>query len=149
MRGHCRNGPCRDAVPLRGVIVPLLAAAAVFLASCASPKYSYKIYGGAPRPASDIAVIELAGLTNVVVAQRKVSANEYSRIELLPGTYRIQWECVRYDASSIHIKPNPPVDVTLVAGHVYALHCDFQLQCEIGQSIYDVQAGENAVITPH
>lgn len=107
----------------------VLAAAVACAASCASTdQHVYKMYGGAPRPDAELAVINIGDAMGVMVGSRKVSHFDYSSIQLLPGRYPTYWEC-EYGVS-VMIEPSgfatgaQSAEVELQAGHVYSLHCD-------------------------
>jgi hypothetical protein len=95
---------------------------------CASQEYVYKIYGGPARSDAEIAVVNLDDAMGAVIAERKVAHSDYARVQLLPGTYPIYWECLY--GVSVMIEPSgfatgaESAEVALEAGHVYSLHCD-------------------------
>jgi hypothetical protein len=107
----------------------VIAAAAACMASCATPEvHVYKMYGGPPRPDAEVSIVDIGDAQGVMIGSRKVARYDYSRIQLLPGTYPLYWEC-EYGVS-VMIEPTgfatgaASADVGLQAGHVYSLHCD-------------------------
>jgi hypothetical protein len=107
----------------------MLAAATACAASCTTAEvHVYKMYGGAGRPDADISVVDIGDAQGVMVGNRKVARYDYSKIQLLPGTYPLYWQC-EYGVS-VMIEPtgfatgSGSADVALQAGHVYSLHCD-------------------------
>jgi hypothetical protein len=121
-RGSARGG-CRAAAAAAAPV-----SAAICLTACSTPQYVYKMYGGSQRPDAEISVIDLGDAVGVKVGDRKVAHSDYSRIQLLPGTYPVYWECLY--GVSVMIEPSGfatgarAADVELRAGHVYSLHCD-------------------------
>lgn len=107
-------------------MVPVTAVA--LLASCSTTEYTYKMYGGAARPIQEVSIVDLGDAVGVKVGDRKVARSDYSRIELLPGTHDIYWECLY--GVSVMIEPTgfatgaDNANVEFVAGHTYKLHCD-------------------------
>jgi hypothetical protein len=124
-----RSGPACGVDLARAQATALLAAAAACVASCATSEvHVYKMYGGPPRPDAELAIVDIGDAMGVMVGTRKVARYDYSKIQLLPGTYPLYWEC-EYGVS-VMIEPtgfatgSASADVELQAGHVYSLHCD-------------------------
>jgi len=122
-----RAEPACATLPARAAAVVVIAVAIVS-ASCSTPQYAYKMYGGQQRPQSELSVIELHDAVGVMIGNRKVAHSNYSSIQLLPGTYPVYWECLY--GVSVMIEPSGfatgarSADVELRAGHTYSLHCD-------------------------
>jgi len=110
------------------VVSQVIAAIATsVLLGCASSEYVYKLYGGPTRSEHELAVINLNDAARAAIGDRSVSRSDYSRAQLLPGSYPVNWACV-YGASVLvepsgFISATASADVQLQGGHVYSLHC--------------------------
>lgn len=95
--------------------------------SRASTEYIYKLYGGPARPEHEVATINLNDAARATIGERSVARTDYSRAQILPGAYPINWVCVH--GASVLVEPSgfisasASADVELQAGHVYSLHC--------------------------
>lgn len=112
--------------PTRGPV--LLAVLALVGCATDGPGNVYKIYGGPPRPDTELAVIVLGDAMEARIGLRKVAHSDYSRVQLLPGPVQVAWQCLY--GVSVMIEPSGfatsegSSTVDLKAGHVYSLHCD-------------------------
>lgn len=112
--------------PAHWSVLPVVLA----LVGCATdgPENVYRIYGGPPRPDTELAVIVLGDAMEARIGPRKVAHSDYSRVQLLPGPVQVAWQCLY--GVSVMIEPSGfatsegSSTVDLKAGHVYSLHCD-------------------------
>lgn len=65
------------------------------LAACATHEYpqehTYKYYRGPARPPTELATLALGDATAVRIDGRQVTRSDYTHVELLPGTYSLEW----------------------------------------------------------
>ena len=105
MRALVHPGAAGERNCTRALAGTALALAGTLLASCSTVEYTYKMYGGPPRPPQDLAVLSLGDVVGVMIDGRKIARSDYSRVELLPGRYPVYWECV-YGVSVMIEPPN-------------------------------------------
>jgi hypothetical protein len=133
----------------------IAACAGALAAACAATgSYSYKLYPGPARPVSELAVIRMADAATAELDGRVATSADWTHIELLPGTHRIRWQTEF--GVSVMIEPSGfatggnSAEVTLSAGHVYALRAD--RTTGFGYQMYfwilDETAGEVIAGTP-
>lgn len=109
----------------------LLSAAALggALFACATPTHeSYKLYPGPARPLSELAVVRLDDASIAEFDGRVAERTDWADVQLLPGKHQIRWQ--REFGASVTVEPSGfatggnSAEVTLEAGHVYALRAD-------------------------
>ena len=95
--------------------------------SCAPAQYVYKMYPGPTRSENELAIVSLNDAARATIGDRNVSHADYSRAQLLPGTYPVNWACVHGASVLVErsgfISATASADVELRGGHVYSLHC--------------------------
>ena len=91
--------------------------------------HTYKLYPGPERPPEELAVVEFGErVTSIRIEGMRVDKGDYDRIELLPGTYQIDWRTT----FSVSPMVNPQgydkiaamATVDLEAGHEYSVNSD-------------------------
>lgn len=91
--------------------------------------HTYKLYPGPVRPPEELAVVKFGKRVNSVrIGGMRVDKKDYDRIELLPGSYLIDWRTT----FSVSPMVNPEgrdeiaamVTVELEAGHEYSVNAD-------------------------
>ena len=70
---------------------------ALLLVACATHEYAqehtYKFYRGAARPATELATLALGDAMAVRINERQITHSDYTHVEFLPGTYKLEWFC--------------------------------------------------------
>ena len=104
---------------------------ALLLAACATHEYpqehTYKFYRGPARPAAELATLALGDAMAVRINERQITHSDYTHVEFLPGTYKLEWFC-GYGVS-VMIEPSgfagreAAADVELKPAHRYSLRC--------------------------
>jgi len=91
--------------------------------------HTYKLYPGPERPPEELATVELGKrVTSLRVGGMRVDKKDYDRIELLPGSYLIDWQTTF--TLSLMVDPEgrdevaAAVTVELEAGHGYSVSAD-------------------------
>ena len=108
--------------------VPTALLLAVSFAGCGSTSSIFKAYDGSERPAAETSTIDMRDAVTAVIGDRRVDSSDYAKIQLLPGSYSITWECV-FGASVMvaqggFIRDSATVDVLLQGGHDYSFRCE-------------------------
>lgn len=112
----------------RGVIAGITTCAVLGCASSpTSTEYVYKLYGGPVQSEHELAIVNLNDAVRATIGERNVARTDYSRAQVLPGAYPVNWVCVH--GASVLVEPSgfisatASADVELQGGHVYSLHC--------------------------
>jgi hypothetical protein len=91
--------------------------------------HTYKLYPGPERPPEELAILKFGEqVTSLRIEGMRVDKMDYDRIELLPGTYLIDWR------TTFSVRPvvdpeergevGPMVTADLEAGHEYSVNSD-------------------------
>jgi len=96
--------------------------------SATAPQYSYKMYLGPVRPASELCTLQLGDAGGARIDERVVHRHDWIEVQLLPGKHTIKWGTEFL--VSVMIEPTGfmsrgcEATVVLEPGHVYTLRAD-------------------------
>ena len=91
--------------------------------------HTYKLYPGPVRPPEELAVVKFGErVTSLRVGGMRVDRKDYDRIELLPGTYLIDWQTTFTVSRTVNPAGRDEVAAAvtaeLEAGHEYSVNSD-------------------------
>jgi hypothetical protein len=109
-------------------VVSIAACAGIAAACAATGSYSYKLYAGPTRPVGELALVRMGDAGVAEFDGRVATRADWTDVQLLPGTHTIRWQTEF--GVSVMIEPSGfasggnSAEVTVLAGHVYALRAD-------------------------